>query len=170
MKPPTALVVMGVSGSGKSTLASLLAQRLGWELVEADELHPRASVAKMAAGIPLTDADRLPWLALIRDRIGERAAAGLPLVVACSALKRSYRDLLRQATGARVRFVHLAGSRELIDSRMRLRTGHFMPPSLLDSQFRDLEPLGADEDGVTVPLDGSPERMADTALDALALP
>ncbi|WP_165986606.1 gluconokinase [Streptomyces sp. YIM 98790] len=167
---PTALVVMGVSGAGKSTVAALLAQRLGWEMTEADALHPQSSIEKMAAGVPLTDADRLPWLGLIRDAIAARAAAGESVVVACSALKRSYRDLLRGAEGARVRFVHLDGTPELISSRLHLRTGHFMPPSLLDSQFRDLQPLAADEDGVTVSLDQPPERMAAAALEALGLP
>lgn len=169
MAQPTALVVMGVSGAGKSTVAQLLAHRLGWTMAEADRMHPPANIGKMAAGTPLTDADRLPWLAAIRDWIGEQAAAGRPAVVACSALKRSYRDLLRGAA-ARVRFVFLDGDRELIAARLRLRTGHFMPATLLDSQFRDLEPLGADEDGITVDLRHTPDRMVDEALTALGLP
>ncbi|WP_103500421.1 MULTISPECIES: gluconokinase [unclassified Streptomyces] len=165
---PTTLVVMGVSGAGKSTIAELLADRLGWSMAEADALHPQSNIDKMAAGTPLTDADRLPWLRVIRDWISERAEAGTPGVVSCSALKRDYRDLLREATG-HVRFVHLAGTPALIAGRLHLRTGHFMPPSLLDSQFADLEPLADDEDGVTVDLRRTPEQIADDALAALGL-
>jgi gluconokinase len=156
----TCLVVMGVAGSGKSTVARLLADRLDRPMAEADEFHPEANIAKMRSGTPLTDADREPWLRALRDWISEHDAAGQGTVVTCSALKRSYRDLLRGAT-ARVRFVHLNGTREVIGDRMAARSGHFMPPSLLDSQFADLEPLGDDEDGVTVDVDASPEQIAD---------
>lgn len=165
---PTVLVVMGVSGAGKSTIARLLADRLGWEADEADAFHPQANIDKMAAGVPLTDSDRIPWLRLIRDRISARTAAGHSAVVSCSALKRSYRDLLGEADG-RVRFVHLDGSARLIADRLHLRTGHFMPRSLLESQFRDLEPLAPDEDGVTVALDRSPDDITTAALEALGL-
>jgi gluconokinase len=162
----TCLVVMGVSGSGKSTVARLLADRLGRPMAEADEFHPEANIAKMSAGIPLTDADREPWLLALRDWISEHDAAGQGTVVTCSALKRSYRDLLRGAS-ARVRFVHLSGSREVIGERLASRSGHFMPPSLLDSQFADLEPLGEDEDGITVDVTATPEQIADRVCEGL---
>ena len=164
----TCLVVMGVSGSGKSTIAQRLADELRRPAAEADEFHPAANIEKMTAGIPLTDADRAPWLAARRDWITERAEAGEDTVVTCSALKRAYRDVLRQAR-ARVRFVHLAGKPELITQRLATRSDHFMPPSLLDSQFGDLEPLSHDEDGVTVDLAQTPERIVSSALVQLGL-
>ncbi|PRY62461.1 MULTISPECIES: gluconokinase [Glycomyces] len=159
----TCLVVMGVSGSGKSTVAELLADRLGWPFTEGDELHPAANIAKMSAGIPLTDADREPWLRIIRDRISAAASQGRSTVVTCSALRRAYRDILREAD-ARVRFVHLDGSRELIGERLAHRGGHFMPPSLLDSQFAALEPLGPGEDGLVVNVADTPADIADQVL------
>lgn len=162
----TCLVVMGVSGSGKSTVARLLADRLGWPMAEADEFHPEANIAKMSAGIPLTDADREPWLRTLRDWISMQDKAGQGTVVTCSALKRSYRDILRGAT-ARVRFVHLDGSREVIGARLSGRSGHFMPPSLLDSQFAALEPLGKDEDGFTVDVAAAPDQLVDRVVAAL---
>lgn len=164
----TCLVVMGVSGAGKSTIARMLADRLGWRMAEADEFHPEANIAKMTAGTPLTDADRAPWLRAIRDWISERDTRGENVVVTCSALKRAYRDLLRQAT-ARVRFVYLRGTTEIVGSRLADRSGHFMPPSLLGSQFGDLEPLAPDEDGVTVDIGDAPEHITGTALVALGL-
>jgi gluconokinase len=163
----TCLVVMGVAGSGKSTVARLLADRLGRPMAEADEFHPEANIAKMSAGIPLTDADREPWLRSLRDWISAHDAEGRGTVVTCSALKRSYRDLLRGAS-ARVRFVHLSGSREVIGERLAGRSGHFMPPSLLDSQFADLEPLRDDEDGITVDVGAAPEQIADRVCEGLA--
>lgn len=162
------LVVMGVSGSGKSTVARLLADRLGLPMAEADEFHPEANIAKMSAGVPLTDADREPWLRALRDWISEQDAAGRGSVVTCSALKRPYRDLLRGAT-ARVLFVHLDSTREVIGARLAARSGHFMPPSLLDSQFADLEPLGDDEDGITVDVTASPEQIVQAVCEGLAL-
>ncbi|MDK1474607.1 gluconokinase [Streptomyces sp. 549] len=159
---------MGVSGAGKSTIARMLADHLGADMVEADTFHPRANIEKMAAGIALTDADRLPWLRVVRDRIDARAGIGAPTVVSCSALKRRYRDLLGEAA-ADVRFVHLDGTAELIAGRLHLRTGHFMPATLLDSQFADLEPLAPDENGVTVSLDQTPEQITQAALTALGL-
>lgn len=165
----TCLVVMGVSGSGKSTVARMLADRLDWPMAEADEFHPEANIAKMQSGTPLTDADREPWLRSLRDWISEHDAAGQSTVVTCSALKRAYRDLLRGAT-ARVRFIHLSGTRDVIGARLSGRSGHFMPPSLLDSQFADLQPLGADEDGITVDVDATPERIVDEACAELELP
>lgn len=161
---PTALVVMGVAGCGKSTVAGLLADRLGWPLGEADDWHPAANVAAMTAGTPLTDADRAPWLHAVRDWID---AQGGDCVLTCSALRRSYRDVLRGA-GSRVRFVHLDGSREELAARLAARTGHFMPPSLLDSQLAVLEPLEADEDGVVVGISGTPAEVADRAVEAVA--
>ncbi|WP_205710854.1 gluconokinase [Isoptericola sp. BMS4] len=143
------VVVMGVAGSGKTTVAALLAERLGLDVAEADEFHPRANIEKMSAGTPLTDEDRWPWLRAIREWLESESDAGRSAVVTCSALKRSYRDELRRARG-RVRFVHLAGSRDLLAERMAGRSGHFMPLSLLDSQLATLEPLEADEDGLVV--------------------
>ncbi|RRS01780.1 gluconokinase [Glycomyces terrestris] len=162
----TSLVVMGVSGSGKSTVAKLLAGRLGWPFAEGDEFHPEANVAKMRAGVPLTDADREPWLRTLRDWIGEQAAAGKSTVVTCSALRRAYRDLLREAD-ADVRFVHLDGTRELIAERLAHRSGHFMPPALLDSQFAALEPLGPDEAGIVVDVADAPEDIVDAVVARL---
>ena len=145
--PPRILVVMGVSGSGKSTLAGLLAGRLGWPLQEGDDLHPAANVAKMEAGIPLTDEDRWPWLALIRDWISARIDAGESAIVTCSALRRSYREILALPG---VEFVHLEGTRHDLAERLGRRLGHFMPASLLDSQLETLEPLEPDEAGFVV--------------------
>ena len=138
---------MGVAGSGKSTVGRTLADRLGWDLGEGDLLHPAANVAKMAAGHPLSDADRAPWLAAVRGWIDERVHAGRPGVISCSALKRSYRDVLRDE---HVLFVHLAATREHLLPRLVSRTGHFMPATLLDSQFAALEPPDEDEQVLTV--------------------
>lgn len=162
------LVIMGVAGCGKTTVANLLAGRLGWTEAEADDFHPKANILKMASGVPLDDDDRWPWLRAIRDWMSEQDRAGSNSVVTCSALKRRYRDVLRQAEG-RVRFVHLDGTVDLIGERIQGRSMHFMPPALLPSQFAILEPLGADEDGVVVPVTGSPEAIADAALRALDL-
>jgi carbohydrate kinase (thermoresistant glucokinase family) len=160
------LVIMGVSGSGKSTAAGILARTLGWDLAEGDDMHPAANIAKMAAGVPLNDSDRWPWLARIAEWIGVHTAGGRPGIVTCSALKRSYRDVLR---GPQVIFVHLAGSRDLIGRRMAERHGHFMPVALLDSQFATLEPPGPDERAVTVGITGSPEEVATEILERLNL-
>lgn len=156
----THVVVMGVAGSGKSTVAASLADRLGREFAEADRFHPAENIAKMRQGIPLGDADRLPWLTGIAAWIRDRDAAGIPTVVACSALKRAYRDILRTGSPG-VLFAHLAGTEEVIRDRIAARTGHFFPPALLDSQFRDLEPLGPDERGVTLDVTEPPERLVD---------
>jgi gluconokinase len=160
------LVIMGVAGSGKSTLAALLAQRLGWPLQEGDALHPRANVDKMAAGQPLDDADRQPWLRLIAAWIDARAAAGEPGIVTCSALRRAYRDVLRREV---VRFVHLTGERHLLAQRMHERSGHFMPPSLLDSQLATLEVPGADEAAITIDIALTPEAQAAAVLAWLGI-
>jgi carbohydrate kinase (thermoresistant glucokinase family) len=160
------LVMMGVSGSGKSTVGGVLAGRLGWPLEEGDDLHPPENVAKMAAGHPLDDDDRGPWLQRIREWIAEREAAGENGIVTCSALKRRYRDVLRDD---QVVFVHLAGSREQLLARLTARQGHFMPASLLDSQLADLEPPEADERALTVEIGPSPAVQAATIVDKLGL-
>lgn len=161
----TVVVVTGVSGTGKSTVGRLLAERLGMPYADADDFHSEASVAKMSAGTPLTDADRWPWLRAIAGWIGERAARGGG-VVTCSALKRAYRDVLRSGSD-RVWFVQLTGSRELIGSRLAARTGHFMPAALLDSQLADLEPLGQDEPGTAIDVVGTPAETVEVALAAM---
>jgi gluconokinase len=144
------VVLMGVSASGKSTVAARLAQRLGWDFAEGDNFHPAANVAKMAAGQPLTDTDREPWLAAVAAWIDAELQAGRQGVITCSALKRSYRDRLRRAN---VRFVYLRVPRAEIEHRLANRPGHFMPASLLDSQLAALEPPGADEAALTVDAD-----------------
>jgi gluconokinase len=138
-------VIMGVCGSGKSLIGASLAHELAIEFVEGDALHPPDNVGRMAAGIPLTDEDRQGWLLAIAARLREARRAGVGLVVSCSALKRSYRDLLRAAGDPDARFVYLAGSRALLAERMARRRGHFMPPSLLESQLATLEEPGPDE-------------------------
>ncbi|WP_405857750.1 gluconokinase [Streptomyces sp. NBC_01515] len=165
MRTPHVVVVMGVAGTGKTTIGPLLAARLGVPYAEGDDFHPQANIAKMSAGVPLTDEDRWPWL----DAIGDWAhgRAGLGGVVSSSALKRSYRDRLRAAAPGVV-FVHLTGDRALIEDRMAHRHGHFMPTALLDSQFATLQPLEADEAGVAVDVTGSPEQIAERATTALA--
>ena len=162
----TAVVVMGVAGVGKTTVASALSEALGWPLAEADAFHSPANIAKMSAGTPLTDADREPWLAAMRDWIDEHGSRGEPVVVTCSALKRSYRDVLRQA-GARVTFVHLVGTAEVIGERMTHRAGHFMPAELLRSQLDDLQPLEGDEDGVVVDTGKTPAEIVQFVLARL---
>ena len=160
------LVVMGVSGTGKTTLASLLAQRLGWPLQEGDALHPQANIDKMAAGRPLDDADRWPWLRLVAAWIDARIAAGEPGIVTCSALKRRYRDVLRRDC---VRFVHLTGDRDLLARRMLGRKGHFMPPALLDSQLATLEAPEADERAIAVDIALAPEAQVASVLAWLGI-
>jgi gluconokinase len=142
----TSIVVMGVTGSGKTSAARELTRQLGWEYIEGDDLHPEANVAKMAGGTPLDDEDRWPWLRRIAEVIGEHEAAGISLVITCSALKRSYRDLLRDGHPS-VWFAHVDVTREVLAERLAKRQGHFMPPSLLDSQLATLERLGEDEPG-----------------------
>lgn len=151
-------VVMGVSGCGKSTVGQALAHELGVPFVEGDAYHPPANVDKMSAGMPLDDNDRAGWLLALQARIGEARAQGAGLVLSCSALKRRYRDLLREGDPA-LRFAHLDGPRELIAERMQARAGHYMPPSLLDSQLRDLEPLQADEAGMLLDIGSAPFRQ-----------
>ena len=167
-KTPCALIVMGVSGSGKTTIGETLADRLGWTFEDGDRFHPASNVAKMSAGQPLTDEDRWPWLRAIAHEIGRVCAAGEHAVIACSALKRAYRDVL---VGSRndVRIVFLKGTQQLIASRLAQRKGHFMPPGLLTSQFRTLEPPGADEHPVTVSIDGTVEIIVDDIVRGLRL-
>jgi gluconokinase len=150
------VVVMGVSGSGKSTIGWMLARLLDVPFVDADGLHPPANVTKMAAGSPLTDDDRWPWLRLVG---AELAGSSVGAVVACSSLRRAYRNVLRETASGTV-FVHLDGSRDELASRMAARLDHFMPPSLLDTQLATLEPLAPDEAGVTLDITDTPDGIA----------
>jgi len=154
---PPVVVVMGVSASGKSTLGAALAQRLGWAFQEGDDLHPAANVARMAAGQPLDDADRAPWLDRVADWIAQRSAAGEGGVITCSALKRAYRDRLRAAR-ADLAFVLPDPPEAVLRARIAGRRGHFMPPSLLDSQLRTLERPAADERALAIT--GEPDAEA----------
>lgn len=151
---------MGVSGCGKSTVAAALAKTAQVAFIEGDEYHPDANVAKMSAGVPLDDTDRAGWLQALAGQIGAARAQGVGIVISCSALKRRYRDLLRQADPD-VRFIHLHGPRVLIAERMARRTGHYMPPMLLDSQLRDLEALEADEAGLRLDITAAPDLLVD---------
>jgi gluconokinase len=163
---PCVLVVMGVSGSGKSTIASMLAHRLGWTYEDGDWFHPKANVEKMHHGEPLTDEDRWPWLRAIAAWIDDTLKAGSHGIVACSALKRAYRDVL---IGERrnVRIVYLKGDRELIARRIAARDDHFMPASLLDSQFAALEEPGADERPIVVSIAPHPREIVDAIVKKL---
>jgi gluconokinase len=165
---PCALIVMGVSGSGKSTVADALAKRLGWRYEDGDRFHPPGNVAKMSAGHPLTDEDRLPWLQAIADEIDQVCRGGKRAVIACSALKRAYRDILLHGR-ADVRFVFLKGTQDLIAGRLAARKGHFMPPDLLTSQFRTLEPPAASEHPITVSIDAPVADIVDDIVRQLRL-
>lgn len=165
---PTVLVLMGVSGSGKTTVAAILASRLGWPLEEGDALHPQANIEKMAAGQPLMDADRWPWLAKVADWIAERLDAGENGVITCSALKRSYRDLINRR-GSGLIFVFLAGSKSTVAARLEARHGHFMRASLLDSQFSDLEEPATDEPALRVDTGPPPAEIAERIMEDLGL-
>ena len=162
----TVAVVMGVSGSGKTTVAEELARREGWRLVEGDSFHPPANVAKMKSSIPLNDEDRWPWLQAIAREIDAIRARGESAVVASSALRRAYRDIL---IGDRsdVVLVYLKGSKDLIARRMRARKGHFMPPTLLDSQFATLEEPGAAEHPIVVSIEPPPDEIVDEVVRKL---
>jgi gluconokinase len=166
MSDMTIAVMMGVSGSGKTTIARGVAEREGWRLLEGDAFHPPSNVAKMHAGTPLTDEDRWPWLLAIAHEIDAMRARSEQGVVACSALKRSYRDIL---IGNRtdVVLVYLQGSQALIAERIAARKGHFMPPTLLDSQFATLEEPGPDEHPIVVSIGPSPEAIVDAIVDRL---
>jgi gluconokinase len=152
-------VIMGVSGSGKTTIGAQLARELDIEFVEGDDLHPPENVKRMAAGIPLTDDDRRGWLMAIAARLRAAKRAGVGLVVSCSALKRSYRDLLRSVGDADVRFVYLAGRRALLAERLAKRRGHFMPPSLLESQLSILEEPSPDERALACDIRDTPDTI-----------
>ena len=164
----TVLVVMGVSGSGKTTIATALAARLGWPFEEGDDFHPKSDIAKMRAGIPLDDSDRWPWLAKVGEWIDRRRQAGQPGIVTCSALKRRYRDLLARGR-PEVRFLYLHGDRTLIAALLAARKGHFMPPSLLDSQFGILEEPEADEHPIVVDIGRPVEDVVDEIVEHLGL-
>lgn len=164
---PLQVIVMGVSSTGKSTIAAALAEQLGWDFLEGDDLHPRSNVAKMESGQPLTDEDRAPWLRAIAERAGAASAEGCSTVITCSALKRQYRDLLRQGADATY-FVHLHGSQELLETRMAKRERHFMPTSLLASQLDTLEPLDDDEDGIVLDVAGTVDQIVAQAARAVS--
>ncbi|MBX5043698.1 gluconokinase [Rhizobium lentis] len=166
--PPLAIVVMGVSGCGKSSVGEGIATRNGMSFVEGDQLHPAANVEKMAQGIPLTDDDRVPWLNRIGEEIRAARKASRGLVISCSALKRNYRDRLRQAAAGYVAFVFLQGSRDLLLARMQARKGHFMPASLLDSQLQTLEPPTGESSVVTVAIDNALDDIVALACKGLS--
>ncbi len=159
------VVVMGVSATGKTTVAEQLAEELDCEFVEGDSLHPRQNIEKMEHGIPLTDEDRWPWLQAIAELVAVRDHEGTSTVVTCSALKRSYRNVLRDA--APTFFVHLHAPFEVLEQRMQLRTKHFMPTSLLRSQFDTLEELGDDEDGAVVDVSAPVDEVVEEAVNAV---
>ena len=165
--PPSMLVIMGVSGSGKTTVAALLAGRLGWEFGDADDWHPPANVQKMHGGTPLDDADRWPWLASIAAWIDATRATGRHGVLACSALKRAYRDVL---IGQRpdVRVIYLKGAEPLIHDRQAARTNHYMPASLVHSQFTALQEPGPEERPITVDVTPPPHEVVEAIVAALA--
>jgi carbohydrate kinase (thermoresistant glucokinase family) len=159
---------MGVSGSGKTTVARILAARLGWALEEGDALHSKSNIEKMRAGRPLTDADRRDWLMWVADWVDERLDDDQNGVITCSALKRSYRNLINRR-GSGVGFLFLTGAKTTIAQRLAARHGHFMPPTLLDSQLADLEEPEPDEPAIRVDINGSPEAIAQRILEELGL-
>lgn len=160
-----AVVVMGVSGSGKSTIGAALSRYLHRQHLDADEFHPQHNIDKMRAGTPLTDADRRPWLERLRDELDRRATAGEPVVLACSALKKTYRDILRSGIGE-VRFLHLRAERQELVERLTGRNEHFFPAALIDSQFATLEEPDAGEHALTVAATEQPDRIVEQVLDA----
>jgi gluconokinase len=162
------VVVMGVCGCGKTTVARRISALTGFAFAEADEFHSEANVSKMRAGVPLTDDDRWPWLRSLADWMAERAAAGESTVVACSALRRGYREVLSQGPPS-VAFVHLDGAVDTIRQRLSRRTGHYMPASLLDSQVATLERLHPDEPGIVLDVALAPRDLADLAVRRLEL-
>jgi len=164
-RKPMHIVVMGVSATGKTSVGELLAEELGCEFVEGDSLHPRRNIEKMEAGTPLTDEDRWPWLQAIADMVAVRDHEGTSTVVTCSALKRKYRDILRDA--APTFFVHLDAPFQVLEARMQQRTKHFMPTSLLRSQFDPLEPLDEDESGAVVDVSPPIDEVVEEAVNAV---
>ena len=168
MKPVRYIVVMGVSGCGKSTVAALLAGRLGWSFMEGDALHPPENIAKMSQGIALTDADRLPWLQKIAKTIQSWRAQDQPGIVACSSLRRTYRDIISNAADD-LRFVYLRGSFEVIEQRLAARQGHYMPVSLLESQFMTLEEPSSDEPAIILQTGAPAELLVADILQVLNL-
>jgi len=163
---PKTLVVMGVAGCGKSLIGSMIAEQLGGVFEDADDFHPPSNKAKMSAGTPLTDDDRWPWYAILRARVEEMRGKTSHYVLACSALKQVYREKLTDGDGTdQLRFVYLKGSRELIGARIGARKGHFMPPSLLDSQFATLEEPG--EEAITVSVAGMPDEIVGEVMGKL---
>lgn len=164
---PLAVIVMGVSGCGKTSVGEGLAARFQLPFMEGDELHPAANVAKMASGIPLSDKDRWPWLAIIGAEIRQSIDAGQGIIVSCSALKKIYRERLRETAGGRLVFVFLEGSHALLAKRMEARKGHFMPASLLESQLQTLENPSGELGVVTVHIDGGVDGIVNSAAHAL---
>lgn len=164
----TTVVLMGVAGSGKSSVMGALVARLGWPALEGDALHSPSNVARMAAGVPLTDADRAPWLAEIGRWIDARERERRSSLLTCSALRRRYRDELRRGRPS-IWFVHLDPPRDVLESRISGREGHFMPPVMLESQLAALEPLASGEPGTTLTALGSPEAIADGIVETLRL-
>ena len=162
----TQIIVMGVSGSGKSTIGALIAGALGIPFVDGDALHPQSNIEKMAGGQALTDDDRWPWLAVVGETLAKAGATGTGMVIACSALRRAYRQTILESA-PHARFVHLHGTREVLSSRMEGRSGHFMPPSLLDSQFATLEPLAEDEPGHVIDIDQTVAAIVSETVDAI---
>jgi len=161
------VIVFGVSGAGKTTIGKLLAEEFGWKFYEADDFHPHSNIEKMRSGLPLTDEDRWPWLEHLREQITRSVAAKENAVLACSALKRAYRERLRVSDD--VKFVFLRGDYALIENQLRRRRGHFMNPELLQSQFADLEEPQPDEDVLTVDLGRSPQELVDEIKAKLGL-
>jgi gluconokinase len=153
------VIIFGVSGAGKTTVGKLLARELGWRFVEADDFHPPANIKKMRSGDPLTDKDRWPWLERLRQQIERSLSVGENAVLACSALKRAYRDRLR--LGNEVKFVFLRGDYALVEKQLRSRHGHFMDANLLQSQFDDLEEPQPDENVLTIELGRTPEKIVE---------
>ena len=168
MTHPVVLVVMGVTGSGKTTVGLILAGRLGWPFQEGDSLHPQSNIEKMTAGQPLTDGDRAPWLERIAGWVDERLDAGESGVITCSALKRSYRDIINRR-GSGVMFVFLRASKSGVAARLVARHEHFMAPTLIDSQFADLEEPAPDEPAVIVDSSAPPGVVADDVIEALGV-
>ena len=161
------VIVFGVSGAGKTTIGKLLAKRLGWRFLEADDFHPRGNIEKMHNGLPLTDEDRWSWLKLLREQIERSLAAKENAVLACSALKRRYRERLRVSDD--VKFVLLRGDYPLVEKQLHSRRGHFMNPDLLQSQFVDLEEPESDEDAITIELGRTPEELVEEIKTRLSL-